>query len=103
MGYNPVYQKDFLEVTTFADKIIMNPPFSKQQDVKHILHAWGCLKDGGILVSIVSESPFFRENSLSKSFREWIDENKVEVYNLDSGAFKESGTMVKTRMIVAHK
>jgi hypothetical protein len=90
-----------------VDKIIMNPPFSKQQDVKHIFQAYDILKKGGRLVSIVSESPFFRENKLSQSFREWLfdlkDNNSATIYDLDKGTFKESGTMVKTRIIVVDK
>ena len=85
------------------NKICMIPPFSKGQDVKHIFQAWDLLAKDGILVSIVSESPFFRENKLSVTFREWIEENNVEVINLDVGAFKSSGTNVKTRIIVAKK
>ena len=36
------------------DRIIMNPPFSKSQDAKHIIHAYSLLKDGGVLVSVAS-------------------------------------------------
>jgi hypothetical protein len=82
-----------------ANKIIMNPPFSKQQDVDHILHAYELLKNGGTLVSVVSESPFFRENKKSVDFRNFLEENNAEVIELPDGAFKESGTMVKTRII----
>lgn len=102
IGYT-VVNKDFLEITTFADKIIMNPPFTKHQDVKHVFHAWECLKNGGTLVSIVSESPFFREDKISKEFRDWLKENNADVESLESGEFKESGTMVKTRLIVLKK
>ena len=98
-----VYIKDFLELDLKADKIIMNPPFSKQQDVDHILHAWKCLNKGGRLVSIVSESPFFRENKKSQEFRSFLEDNNAEIINLDRGAFKESGTMVKSRIIVIDK
>lgn len=100
-----VSTSDFLSWTPTDkfDKIIMNPPFTKQQDVKHVFHAWECLENGGRLVSVVSESPFFRENSLSSEFRDWLDTNDAEVIDLDSGAFKESGTMVKTRIIVVNK
>lgn len=100
-----VSETDFLQVkdSYYFDKIIMNPPFTKQQDVKHILHAWSFLNVGGRLVSIVSESPFFRENSLSMGFRNWLEENDAEVIELESGDFKESGTMVKTRIIVVDK
>lgn len=102
-GYN-VLNQDFLDYSgAMADKIVMNPPFSKQQDVKHIFHAWNLLKSKGILVSVVSESPFFRENSLSVSFRNWIRDNNVMDIENDSGTFKESGTMVKTRLVIAKK
>ena len=86
-----------------VDKVVMNPPFTKQQDVQHIFHAWKCLAKGGRLVSIVSESPFFRENSLSRDFRDWLDINNATVINLEPGDFKSSGTMVKTRIIVVDK
>lgn len=102
-GYS-VANTDFLTLTSLdVDKIIMNPPFTKHQDVKHVFHAWNMLKSGGRLVSIVSESPFFRQDKISVEFRNWIEENNVEVIDLESGAFKESGTMVKTRIIVADK
>lgn len=85
------------------DVVLMNPPFSKHQDVKHILHAWNLLKNGGRLVSIVSESPFFREDRVSKEFRNWMDENEIRYVKLDSGTFKESGTMVSARIIYGVK
>lgn len=110
-----IYNYDFLDPKLYLnpnfpvefDKIIMNPPFSKGQDVKHIFQAWDILAMGGRLVSIVSESPFFRENKLSQEFRKWLfdleDKCQAWVYDLDAGAFKESGTMVKSRIIVADK
>jgi len=105
----PIYMMshniDFLQTETkpLYNKVIMNPPFSKQQDVDHIYHAFSCLKNDGILVSIVSESPFFRENKKSIDFRLWLDNVNAEVLELDCGAFKESGTMVKTRIIKVTK
>lgn len=102
-GYS-VANVDFLSLSNLdVDKIIMNPPFTKHQDVQHIFHAWNMLKSGGRLVSIVSESPFFRQDKVSVNFRNWIDENSVEIVDLEAGAFKESGTMVKTRIVVATK
>ena len=102
-GYS-VKEGDFLEfISGDVDKIIMNPPFSRQQDVQHIFRAWNWLSKGGMLVSIVSESPFFRENSLSVEFRNWLVVNKATLIDLDAGIFKESGTMVKTRLIVVDK
>lgn len=93
--------QDFLQVEPkeLYDKVVMNPPFSKQQDVDHILHAYRSLKPNGILVSVVSESPFFRNNNKSIQFREWLEENNAEIIELEPGAFKESGTMVKSRIV----
>lgn len=105
--YQKGYSVDVMDFLQFdrviADKIIMNPPFSKQQDIDHICHAFDVMKAEGILVSIVSESPFFRENKKSVNFRKFLSENNAEIYDLPEGAFKESGTMVKTRIIKIHK
>lgn len=84
-------------------RIVMNPPFSRQQDIDHILTAYNILAPGGILVSIVSESPFFRQNKKSADFRELLGKHEAEIIPLDEGAFKESGTMVRTRIIKMRK
>lgn len=97
-GYT-VIQNDFLLINDHADIIIMNPPFSKQQDIKHIKHAWSLLNAGGTLISIVSESPFFRITNEAKDFRSWLTENNADIIDLNSGDFKTSGTNVKTRII----
>jgi len=85
------------------DRVIMNPPFSKQQDIEHIMAAYNVLKPGGILVSIVSESPFFRSNAASVKFRRFLDDASAQTIPLDEGAFKESGTSVRTRIIKIRK
>lgn len=85
------------------DRIVMNPPFSKQQDIDHIYHAYDLLKSGGVLVSVISPSPFFRTNRKSVNFREWLDALHAEVLSIDAGAFKESGTMIATKIIKLRK
>ncbi len=84
-------------------RIVMNPPFAKQQDITHILAAYGVLSPGGILVSVVSESPFFWANQKATMFREFLDSRGAEIVKLDEGAFKESGTMVRTRLVKLKK
>jgi len=79
--------------------IIMNPPFSKQQDIDHIRAAYNILQPRGVLVSVVSISPFFRTNRKSEEFREWLDENGAEVVDIPAGAFKASGTDIATKVI----
>jgi len=79
--------------------IIMNPPFSRQQDIDHILAAYGILAPGGTLVSILSPSPFFRDNRKSREFRDWLDEQVADIVDVAPGAFKESGTNIAAKII----
>ena len=96
---------DFLEfvkdpgIKTPWTRIVMNPPFCRQQDIDHILTAYSILQPGGILVSVVSESPFFRTNKKSVEFREFLEAHDAIIEPVAEGAFKESGTMVRTRLV----
>jgi type I restriction-modification system DNA methylase subunit len=101
IGYKENGNRDFLSVKPVEefDRVVMNPPFSKQQDVDHILHAWEFLKPGGILVSICSPSPFFRENKKSIDFRQFLEDNEADIHDLPEGSFKESGTNIRTKII----
>lgn len=105
--YTCMVGNDFLEyevgqVREF-DRVVMTPPFSKQQDIDHIYHAYDLLSPGGILVSVVSPSPFFRTNNKSVRFREWIEELDGEVSDVGAGEFKTSGTMISTKIIKLRK
>jgi methylase of polypeptide subunit release factors len=59
-----VHYGDFLQAEPRAeyDRILMNPPFGRQADIKHVLHALKFLKPGGRLVSVMAASVAFREN-----------------------------------------
>ena len=63
-GYN-IVGDDFLELTGDYDRIIMNPPFEKGQDIDHVHHAYSLLKQDGKVVAIMSEGPFFRNDKKS--------------------------------------
>lgn len=85
------------------DRIVMNPPFSKKQEIDHISHAYDLLEDGGILVSVASEGVFFREDRKTAEFRSFLKEHKAVDFRLREGAFRESGTAVPTRLIKIRK
>lgn len=68
-----------------------------------VLHAFDLMNEGGILVSVVSESPFFRSDKKAVEFREFLEEHNAEVYKLDAGAFHESGTEILTRLVKIRK
>ena len=92
---------DFLlECNTGFDVIIANPPFSKNQDIDHIRKMFECLKPGGRLVSIASKHWQFATGKKEKAFRDWIEEIEADVFNVEKGEFKESGTMVEACIIV---
>jgi hypothetical protein len=98
---------DFLQVST-ADlgtynRIIMNPPFERQQDLDHIRHAYKLLAPCGALVSVLSPSFEFRSDRKSTEFRAWLDEVNATWENLPDGAFKASGTGVSTRLLVIER
>ena len=95
--------KDLMPNARNFTHVVMNPPFSKQQDIAHIRTAFEMLSPGGILVSVASTSWKWRENEKSQEFRDWLESDtavaKYEVVELEQGDFKESGTMIKTVII----
>ena len=103
-GYK-VVGNNFLDHTGSYDRIIMNPPFEKGQDMEHVRHAYGLLKPGGKLVAITSEGPFFRKDKKADEFRAWLDDVGGWSEQLPEGSFKDSdrSTGVATRMVVIEK
>lgn len=93
---------DFLDVKPFDvfDRVVMNPPFGRQADIKHVTHALKFLKPGGLLVSVMSSSVTFRNNKLTTDFRQLIEERGGHIEELPEGTFKSSGTMVNTVIVV---
>lgn len=92
---------DFLTITPSPmDRVVMNPPFEEGQDIEHVRHAYNFLKPDGILVAIMSEGPFFRNDRRAVEFRAWLDDVGGESEQLPPGSFKESGTGVNARMVV---
>lgn len=73
------------------DAVIMNPPFTRGQDVKHILHARKFLNPGGTIVAICANGPR-EQRDLKPLVVEWEE--------LPVGTFAESGTNVSTVLIV---
>jgi len=85
------------------DRIVQNPPFENLQDVDHVRWAFDHLADGGRLVSVMGESPFFRSDAKAAEFRAWLDDQVYDVVDLEAGAFAASGTGVKARIVVIDK
>jgi len=98
---------DFLSHEGTYDRILMNPPFEKAQEVDHVRHAYDCLAPGGRLVSVMSEGPFFRQDNRSQEFRTWLDDLGGESEPLPEDAFQGAEafreTGVRTRLVSLDK
>ena len=104
-GYDLI-GSDFMEdipVAPIYDRVVMNPPFEKQQDIDHVRKAFSMLKPGGVLVSVMAPGFEFRSNRKSTDFCSWLDENGGTWEDLPDGAFKASGTGISTRLVVIER
>ena len=100
-----IMQRDFLQCQIPArgyefDGVLMNPPFSRGDDIKHILHAWEFLKVGGKRVALCANGP--KQNAILKPWSESLG-GTWEV--LPAGTFKDSGakgTNIETVLLTAN-
>jgi len=103
MSMNP----EGVERLGLFDRIIMNPPFTRGQDMAHVRHAFKFLKQGGILVAILSPAFVYRSDNSSKLFRDWLELRQsadcASWVPLPEGSFKSSGTNVRTVMLTMRK
>jgi predicted RNA methylase len=104
LGFN-VTQADFLTVEprTEFTHVILNPPFEKQADVDHVMHAFKFLKPGGTMAAIMSIAVTFRSNSKTTQFRAFLDSMGATIIVNDKNAFKESGTAAQTVSVIFKK
>lgn len=95
-GFTALHQ-DFLTVDPSEDYdcVVMNPPFARQADIDHVVHATKFLRPGGRLVAIMSASVGFRTNAKTVDFRALAD----LIDPLPEGSFSGSGTNVNTVIV----
>lgn len=101
-GYaRTVTTADFLTIEPRPeyDRVIMNPPFARGQDITHVMHALQFVKPGGRLVAVMSAGVMFRSDKATTAFRElvhargWFEE-------LPEESFNSSGTGIRTVIAV---
>jgi hypothetical protein len=85
------------------DRIVANPPFSRNQDIEHVMEMWGRLGEGGRIVSVASVHWQHSGNRKETAFREWLGGVGAVIEPLPPEAFKESGTMVRTCVLIIDK
>lgn len=87
----PTTEGDFLSLAPKQyTRIVMNPPFTKDQDVKHVAHALCFLAPGGVLVAIMLA------NTARPRFAALVEGLDHDIEDVPAGAFKESGTLIAT-------
>lgn len=94
---------DFLAVepTPIYDRVVMNPPFDKKRsDIHHVMHALKFLKSGGRLVAIMPSGVTFRDDALTRDFRDLVEQRGGHIESLPDGSFKGAGTMVNTVIVM---
>lgn len=98
-GYH-THEGDFLyeafDDLQLFDRIVMNPPFTKNQDIAHIRRALGQLADGGRLVAIAPQS------TSRSAWVEMLRPYSHEWEELPPGSFKESGTNVNVGLLTVY-
>lgn len=89
---------DFLAVTPepVYPRVVMNPPFTGGQDIRHVEHALRFLAPGGLLVSVMMASVLWRDDRQQAAFRELVKRAGGGIDKLPEGSFKESGTEIST-------
>lgn len=101
--YNKVTCADFLKVdpdpARLYDIVILNPPFDRERDIDHVMHALKFLKPDGRLVAIMSAGTEFRETKKAIAFRALMESKGAEWNDLPPGSFAESGTYVNTGIL----
>jgi protein-L-isoaspartate O-methyltransferase len=92
-----VLAEDFLTVDVGGpfDRIVMNPPFERAADIRHVRRAFEQLAPGGRLVALVADGPRQRER-----LRPWVLEQGGTWEEQAPDTFAEQGTNVRVAMLV---
>ncbi len=94
---------DFLTTTPqpIYDRVVMNPPFSKDAHIDHVRAAYDWLALGGELVAVLPNG--YRDSRITqrREFADWLDSLGANNYNNPADAFTKSdrSTGVSTHLI----
>jgi len=95
-----IYEADFLSLKLRKgdfDRIVMNPPFTRNQDVRHVERALTFLAPGGVLVAIMSP------NTARPGFQDLLTRYDYDIEEVPAGTFKESGTNIAAVILTIRK
>ena len=85
------------------DKIIANPPFSKNQDIDHVREMFKHLAKGGRIVTVTSKHWQISNNKKEREFSDFLEHQDAQILEVEGGAFKDSGTMIASLIVIIDK
>ncbi len=92
---------DFMDVDLCRyNKIFANPPFSKNQDIRHVRRMYDLLLPGGTVASVMGCHWKHAGERECVEFRQWLGDVGAQVYDIDEGSFMESGTGIAATAVV---
>jgi hypothetical protein len=107
LGQEPrlaVWRMDFLGLSTPGrfDRVVMNPPFDQDGGIAHVLRAFDLLAPEGRLVSVMAGGVQWGRKPAQKQFQALVEKHGAFLRVYD-GTFEESGTGVRTCVVVLDK
>lgn len=98
--FRKVFCADFLalkpEMIGLYDRIIMNPPFDRERDIDHVMHALKFLEPKGFLIAIMSAHTEFAETRKATAFRDLMTKMNAQWDDNPRNSFSSVGTNVNT-------
>jgi predicted RNA methylase len=90
--------RDFLAMPPRAvyHAVVMNPPFARNADTRHIQHALRFLRPGGVLAAVMGGGLESRTDRAARKIRSLAD----GIWPLPEGSFHESGPDIDTVLVV---
>lgn len=82
------------------DRVVMNPPFAKGADVRHVTHALRFVRAGGCLAAVMPGSVPDCRDKAAVAFRAQVEAASGWFAAVPAGSFKVSGTDVRTVIVV---
>jgi hypothetical protein len=83
------------------DRIVANPPFTKGQEIDHVMHMIDCCKNGGRIITVMSNGITFKTDKKTIELKNRL--NKCAMSHMiknEDCAFEEAGTKVSTIILV---
>lgn len=96
-----VREADFLNIGLEPkfDRIVMNPPFTNDQDIKHVLKAYDLLVAGGVLVAVLGGGALQGTSKWRKIFADYVKNYGELIRTCEAAEFENNGSGARTIIV----